>query len=82
MMSPYWFWHGFVNSDSVLAKKLSDLFLLRTTSVRIEESTKLIAVLEKHVEEQSKKEEVRMWYGPGVWEQKEGDAADEGNVIK
>ena len=82
LMSPYWFWHGFVNSDSALAKKLSDLFLLRTTSVRIEESTKLIAVLEKHVEEQSKKEEVRMWYGPGVWEQKEGDAADEGNVIK
>ena len=82
-MSPYWFWSGFVNSDSALAYKVSDLFLLRTTSVKIDECYKMIQALKTHVDKkEAEREEVKMWYGPGVWEEEEGDSGNESDAAK
>ena len=82
-MSPYWFWDGFVNSDSALAYKVSDLFLLRTTSVKIDECYKMIQALKMHVEKnEAEQEKVKMWYGPGVWEEEEGNSGNESDAAK
>lgn len=82
-MSPYWFWQGFVNSDSALAHKISDVFLLRTTSVKIDECYKMIQALKKHVDKnEEEQEKVKMWYGPGVWEEEEGDSENESDAAK
>ncbi|MBR4732436.1 MAG: hypothetical protein IK081_06670 [Lachnospiraceae bacterium] len=82
-MSPYWFWSGFVNSGSTLARKISDLFLLRTTSVKIDECYKMIQALKKHVDKnEAEQEQVKMWYGPGVWEEEEGDSGNESDAAK
>lgn len=82
-MSPYWFWNGFVNSDSALAHKISDLFLLRTTSVKIDECYKMIQALKVHVDKkEAEREKVKMWYGPGVWEEEEGDSGNESDAAE
>ena len=67
-MSPYWFWNGFVNSGSLLAHKVSEMFLLRTTSVKIDETYKMIGALKDHVlENASEQDRIKKWYGPGIW---------------
>ena len=82
-MSFYWFVSGFVNSDSEFAHKISDTFLLRTTSVKIEECYKMIHVLKKHVEKnETAQEKVKMWYGPGAWEEEEGDSGNESDAAE
>lgn len=48
-------WEGFINSDSPLAYRISDLFLIRSAPVRIEEISKLIAALKYAIQEQEKK---------------------------
>lgn len=45
------FWHGFINSDRPIAKKLSDTFLLNTLSVRREQTSKLIGLLTRKINE-------------------------------
>ena len=48
-------WEGFINSKSPLAYRISDLFLIRSAPVRIEEISKLIAALNHAIREQEKK---------------------------
>lgn len=70
-------WHAFLNTDYPLAKKLSEIFLLRTCSTRSEEASKYIAVISKRLAQDAQEKERHvqdegmeqgMWYGPGVWE--------------
>lgn len=78
LMSFTWFWSAFVNSDLALAETVSDLFLLRSCPVKIEETSKLVSVLTRRVREEKEAEEKRredgdnqrLWFGPGVWEEK------------
>lgn len=56
-MSYRWFWDAFINSALPIAAKISDTFLIRSTSVKIQETSKLIEVLSKNLEEEKVREE-------------------------
>ena len=78
------FWQSFVNTDYPLAYRISDLFLLRTNSIKREEASKIIAVIRNRLssgpeEEKKEEENVLMWYGPGVWELPAGNNSDGGD---
>lgn len=80
-------WHSFLNTDSPLAYKISDLFLLRNCSIRREESSKLITLMSQKLDEKKEKDhgengegQVLMWYGPGVWEKPDLNNEDEGGT--
>lgn len=81
-------WMAYINSDWPSARRISELFLLRTLSVKKEETSKLINLLSRKVKEAEElakekgEENIRMWYGPGVWEEKEGDTDHEGDAVK
>lgn len=47
--SIYWLWKSFINTDFMLAIRLSDLFMLNTLSVRIEETSIIIELLNKRL---------------------------------
>ena len=74
-----WFWDGFINSGSELAYKISDLFLLRTTSIKIEQTYKLIGALKRHGGEKPKEEP---WLEEIGRKQKEDNAIDESNAFE
>lgn len=78
------FWQSFVNTDYPMAYRISDLFLLRTNSIKREEASKIIAVIRNRLssgpeEEKKEEENVLMWYGPGVWELPAGNNSDGGD---
>lgn len=50
-----WIWAGFLNSGLTLAYRLSDLFMLRTASVRIDETAKLITAIKHGIREKEKR---------------------------
>ena len=56
-MGVKWLWYAFINSDLLLAKKISELFLIRSYSVRIEESIKIVSALKKRLWESQEKEQ-------------------------
>lgn len=56
-MGVKWLWYAFINSDLLLAKRISELFLLRSYSVRIEESVKIVNALKKRLWESREKEQ-------------------------
>lgn len=56
-MSYHWFWEGFINSSLPLAAKISDEFCIRSTSVKIEETSKKIAALKRSLKQAREKEE-------------------------
>lgn len=56
-MGVKWLWYAFINSNLLLAKKISELFLLRSYSVRIEESIKIVSALKKRLWESQEKEQ-------------------------
>lgn len=56
-MSFRWLWEGFINSSLPIAGKISEQFMIHSTSVKIEEATKLINALSKRLEEEREKEE-------------------------
>ena len=72
IMSPHWFWHAYINSDRPSAQKISELFLLRTYSVLIEETSKKVGALtqraarlrEEEAARRAKDGEIRLWNGP------------------
>ena len=81
-------WMAYINSDWPSAHRISETFLLRTLSVKKEETSKLINLLSRKIKEAEElakekgEENLRMWYGPGVWEEKEGDTDHEGDAVK
>ena len=50
-----WIFRGYVNSSMPYAKEISETFMLRTTSVKIEECSKMIAVIQNKLREQDEK---------------------------
>ena len=43
----------------------------------------MIHVLKKHVEKnETAQEKVKMWYGPGAWEEEEGDSGNESDAAE
>ena len=52
-------WDAFLNLDHPLAYKISDLFLLRTCSIKREEASKYISVISKRLEQDKQEEEQR-----------------------
>jgi hypothetical protein len=50
-----WIFRGYVNSSLPYAKEISEMFMLRTTSVKIEECSKMIAVIQNKLREQDEK---------------------------
>ena len=52
-----WLWYAFINSDLFLAKRISELFMLRSYSIRIEESVKIVNALKKRLWERREKEQ-------------------------
>lgn len=56
-MGVKWLWYAFINSNLLLAQKISRQFSLRTHSVRIEESTKIVSALKKRLWESQEKEQ-------------------------
>lgn len=52
-----WLWNAFINSDLSLAQWLSDRYLLRTLSVKKEESSKIINILNLRLKERRELEE-------------------------
>lgn len=55
-MSFDWIWEGFINSPNPQARKVADLFAVRSAPVKAEESTKKIAVLTRRIREEQEKE--------------------------
>lgn len=56
IMSFDWVWIGYINSSLRIAKRDSELFQVRSTSVKIEECTKKIDVLSNRLREMEEKE--------------------------
>ena len=56
-MSYSWFWDAFINSSLPVAEKISDLFMIRSTSTKITESKKMIGALKMRLEREREKEE-------------------------
>lgn len=56
-MGVKWLWYAFINSNLLLAKKISELFLVRSYSIRIEESIKIINALKKRLWDSQEKEQ-------------------------
>lgn len=50
-------WYAFINSELFLANKISELFSIRSCSVRIEESIKIINAIKKRLWENREKEQ-------------------------
>ena len=50
-----WIFRAYVNSSLPYAKEISETFMLRTTSVKIEECSKMIAVIQNRLREQDEK---------------------------
>lgn len=50
--SIYWLWKSFINTDFMLAIRLSDLFMLDTLSIRIEETSIIIEYLNRRLSEE------------------------------
>lgn len=78
-------WNAYLNSDAPSAHKISEMFLLRTISVRREESAKLINLLMRKINEknenQKEKETQKILMGMEGVDGKEGER-DEGNVTQ
>ena len=50
-----WIFRAYVNSSLPYAKEISETFMLRTTSVKIEECSKMIAAIQNRLREQDEK---------------------------
>ncbi|MBQ6094602.1 MAG: hypothetical protein IJL09_04320 [Lachnospiraceae bacterium] len=60
-------WNAYINSSFPSAHKISELFCLRTISVRREESSKLIGLITRKLEEQKQKEKDREQENKRLW---------------
>lgn len=60
-------WNAYINSSFPSAHKISELFCLRTISVRREESSKLIGLITRKLEEQKQKEKDREQENNRLW---------------
>ena len=50
-----WIFRAYLNSDMIFAKEISEKFMQHTTSVKIEECSKMIAVIQNKIREQENK---------------------------